>query len=88
MTIDFPGGTPADLIGYANEALGISLNAIIPDELSGVRLPPLRLRFVNFQNLNIALQASTSEAYAFESRDPDDGRSIWAFRAKKKSGPE
>ena len=39
--LDFPGGTPRQLVEAINKASGKPLNAIIPDESANIKLPPL-----------------------------------------------
>ena len=53
--LDFPGGTPGDLVAAIQAATGKPLNAIVPAGEAGVRLPPLKLRGVDAAQLFRAL---------------------------------
>jgi hypothetical protein len=41
--LDFPGGTPKELVAAIQKAMGRPLNAIIPEDLSGTKLPALKM---------------------------------------------
>jgi hypothetical protein len=57
--LDFPGGTPADLVAAIQKASGKPLNAIIPDEYAGKQLPAMRMKGVNAAKLFEALEISS-----------------------------
>jgi hypothetical protein len=42
--LDFPGGTPADLIGAIQKVTEQPLNVIVPPELADTKLPPFKVR--------------------------------------------
>jgi hypothetical protein len=88
--LDFPGGTPNELVAAIQKSMGRPLNAIVPDEHVSVKLPPLKMKGVNvaqlFQALELASQFNpsgfrTSESITFgfraEGKISDD--SIWYF---------
>src|SRR6266566_1562223 len=57
--MDFPGGTPRQLVEAIEKASGKSLNAIIPDEHADLKLPPLKMKSVTVPELFNALQSSS-----------------------------
>ena len=57
--LDFPGGTPADLIAAIDKASGQTLNVIIPAEYAQIPLPSLRLKNVNVPRLFKAFGEAT-----------------------------
>ena len=92
--IDFPGGTPADLVAAIEKASGQTLNVIIPAEYATVPLPSLRLKNVNVQRLFKAFGEATQRnvwagnvvrgsALNFVTKDERvSPSSIWNFRAE------
>jgi hypothetical protein len=59
FNLDFPGGTPAQLVKAIEKAMGKPLNAIIPDEDSDTQLPPLKMNDVNAPQLFRALELAS-----------------------------
>jgi len=60
--LDFPGGTPAELVAAIQTAQGHTLNAVIPADEAQTLLPPLKLKQVNVKQLFGALyQADTRQ---------------------------
>jgi hypothetical protein len=53
--LDFPGGTPRELVGAIQSAMGRPLNAIVPDEDAKVTLPPFKMAKVDVAQLFRAL---------------------------------
>jgi hypothetical protein len=49
--LEFPGGTPADLVKAIQQSNGKPLNAIIPPEDGDVKLPPLKMKGVTVAEL-------------------------------------
>ena len=45
--LDFPGGTPDQLVMAIQQALGRPLNAIVPAEFAKMHLPPYKMRSVD-----------------------------------------
>lgn len=64
--LDFPGGTPADLVAAIEAASGKPLNAVIPVEHAGVQLPPLKLRNVTARQIFQALTASSKKTIQYQ----------------------
>ena len=85
FNLDFPGGTPKELVAAIEKAMGKPLNAIIPDEDAPTQLPSLKLNNVNVAELFRALTISSPGT--FLSADPTTDDSIWAFRIAHPSGP-
>lgn len=62
FNLDFPGGTPAELVKAIESAAGKPLNVIIPTDYADTQLPPLKMNDVNVAQLFEALgRASTKE---------------------------
>ncbi|MBI2924658.1 MAG: hypothetical protein HYY24_03015 [Verrucomicrobia bacterium] len=82
--LDFPGGTPKELLKAIENALGQPVNAIVPDEYPDVKLPALKMQRVDLPQLFQALAAaSTAHSTYIElpGRGPGlVGRRIYGFR--------
>lgn len=65
FNLDFPGGTPRQLIGAIEKAMGKPVNAIIPTEHADVKLPPLKMANVDVRQLfqTLELTSQKTEAY-------------------------
>jgi hypothetical protein len=57
--LDFPGGTPEDLVAAIQKAMGKPLNAIVRDEFVRMRLPALKMKNVNVAGLFQALEQAS-----------------------------
>jgi hypothetical protein len=72
--LDFPGGTPKELIGAIQKASGRPLNAIVPEEFADTQLPALKMKNVSVQQLFQALTTAgqktqngmTTSTYSFQ----------------------
>jgi hypothetical protein len=62
--LDFPGGTPQQLVKAIEKAMGRPLNAIVPDEFADIKLPALKMNSVNANQLFQALEQSSHKAQA------------------------
>ena len=60
--LDFPGGTPGDLVQAIGKASGRPLNAIVPDECKGVTLPALKMKSIDVAQLFDALRGASTKA--------------------------
>lgn len=92
--INFPGGTPADLVAAIEKASGQQLNVIIPAEYAQLPLPSLRLKNINVSRLFKAFGEATQKNYwagnvvrssvlNFVTKDESvSPSSIWNFRAE------
>jgi hypothetical protein len=88
--LDFPGGTPRQLVAAIEKASGKSLNAIVSDDDAELHLPALKMRAVNvaelFQALSFASQKtiptpggySTTE-FGFRGLGNPSDNSVWYF---------
>jgi hypothetical protein len=92
--LDFPGGTPRQLVEEIEKASGKPLNAVIPDDDADVRLPPLKMRAVNVAELFEALFVSSQKtipvpggnfnsAYGFKTMGNPSKNSVWYFFSYK-----
>lgn len=54
--LDFSGGSPKDLVAAIQRATGKPLNAIIPNKVADVQLPPLKMTGVDVEQLFNALR--------------------------------
>lgn len=59
FNLDFPGGTPAELVTAIEKATGKPLNSIIPDEDANIQLPPLKMSDVDASQLFGALETAS-----------------------------
>jgi len=66
FNLDFPGGTPAELVKAIQKATGKPLNAIIPTEDANTELPPLRMNDVTAPQLFDALKAASIKTVAVQ----------------------
>jgi hypothetical protein len=58
FNLDFPGGTPGQLVAAIQKATGRPLNTIIPSEYAEWQLPPLKMNHVDVAQLFGALEAA------------------------------
>jgi hypothetical protein len=59
FSLDFPGGTPKDLVAAIQKATGKLLNVIIPNEAADTHLPSLKMNNVDVPQLFTALGAAS-----------------------------
>jgi hypothetical protein len=67
--LDFPGGTPGQLVQAITKASGHPLNAIIPKEDAEVMLPPMKLRHVDVAQLFEALSDASHRTVLIRSHN-------------------
>jgi hypothetical protein len=89
--LDFPGGTPEQLIAAIEHAMGHPLNAIVPDASKNEAIPPLKMKGVDASELFAALRRATTSSRKFGSQyqntsfsftcqeAPLTDNSIWVF---------
>ena len=58
--LDFPGGSPTELIAAIQKAMGRPLNAVIPAERANLKMPPLKMKGINVEELFQALVQTSS----------------------------
>jgi hypothetical protein len=63
--LDFPGGTPGELVKAIEKSAGKPLNAIIPVELAEEQLPALRMKSVIIRDLFQALERSSQKSVRY-----------------------
>jgi hypothetical protein len=99
FSLDFPGGTPKELVATIQKASGKPLNVIIPPDSADTPLPPLKMNAVNVNQLFRALEAASTKAepyspfpgsqrtsgYGFRTDGNITDDSIWYFHADKAS---
>lgn len=64
FNLDFPGGTPKELVAAIEKAMGKPLNAIIPTEDADLQMPPLKMNEVVVPQLFAALEAASRKTVA------------------------
>ena len=67
FNLDFPGGTPKELVAAIEKAMNKPLNVIISDKDADVRLPPLKLNNVNVSDLFNALQSASTKVESYSA---------------------
>ena len=65
FSLDFPGGTPQQLVTAIEKAMGKPLNVIIPAEHDDFKLPPLKMNKVNVYQLFQALELTSQKTEAY-----------------------
>lgn len=87
--LDFPGGTPLELVTSIEKATGRRLNVIIPTEHAGLTLPPLKMSHVTAPELFAALSRTSFQIgglpanLGFETNGRGKGdATIWYFAAR------
>ena len=96
--LDFPGGTPGELVAAIQKALGRPLNAIIQSQDAKVQLPALKMSGVDVAQLFRALTAGSNRqtfnraGYAelqlgFETVGQLSDDSIWFFFVRQPALP-
>jgi hypothetical protein len=67
FNLDFPGGTPKELVAAIEKAMGKPLNAIIPTEDADVQMPPLKMTDVVVPQLFTALEVASRKQVAIST---------------------
>lgn len=88
FNLDFPGGTPKELVAAIEKAIGKPLNVIIPpdEKTAKVKLPPIKVSQMDVSKLFDALEQRKSErgevmsnvGFFTQDKDPTDN-SLWKF---------
>ncbi len=68
FNLDFPGGTPAELVAAIEKAMGRPLNVIIPEDSAHVKLPALKMNNVTAPKLFEALRNSSFRSVPYLDR--------------------
>lgn len=93
FNLNFPGGTPAQLVKAIEKATGKRLNVIIPAEGGNAQLPALMMNHVNVVQMFQALRAVSPVQYVGRTAYPENSfntsakipsdDSIWYFTVHK-----
>lgn len=65
FSLDFPGGTPKQLVAAIEKAMSRPLNAIILPEHADVAIPPLKMNNVDVRQLFQALESTSRKTEAY-----------------------
>ena len=66
FNLDFPGGTPKELVAAIEKAMKRPLNAIVPDEFANTKLPAVKMNSVNVSQLFSALRLASLKSEGFQ----------------------
>ncbi len=98
FNLDFPGGTPKELVADIERAMGRPVNVIVPEDANAVRLPALKMNSIDVAQLfhALSLRGQSDDivlngqryalSYLFEAQPPYSDDSIWTFQMSKQ-GP-
>lgn len=78
--INFPGGTPKELVTTIQKATGKPLNVIIPPEFADTQLPALKMNDVNVGQLFHALDLASTKFENYSPFQPGQRTSAYGFR--------
>jgi hypothetical protein len=67
FNLDFPGGTPKQLVAAIEKATGRPLNVVIPEEHAGESIPPLRMTQVTVPHLFRAMELASQKTISYRS---------------------
>jgi len=73
FNLDFPGGTPKQLVAAIEKATGKPLNAIVSEEFASTKLPPLKMNGVDVSKLFKALEISSYKTAPYVTGTYTDG---------------
>jgi hypothetical protein len=87
--LDFPGGSPGELVAAIQKAMGHPLNAVVSAERADLKMPAIKLKGINVAELFRALEEASrvnqqsfpgpATSYGFRSQYPPTDNSIWYF---------
>jgi hypothetical protein len=66
FNLDFPGGTPKELVAAIEKAMKRPLNAIVPDEFAETKLPAVKMNSVDVSQLFSALRMASFKSQAYQ----------------------
>ncbi len=98
FNLDFPGGSPKDLVAAIQKATGKPLNVILDSHLGDIQLPPLKMTMVDVAQLFSALHEATMHvetlngqpamtSFTFQTKGEATDDSIWYGNLQKGFGP-
>ncbi len=85
FSLDFPGGTPQQLVTAIEKAMGKPLNVIIPAEHADFKLPPLKMNQVNVWQLFQALELTSQKTEAYVTGTYYSGSPSHSYQTAKTS---
>ena len=96
--LDFPGGSPRDLVSAIEKATGKPLNALVPKEDEALELPSIKLKAVTvpalFEALRMASQKNEirnnmqfTSSYSFQTQGHGED-AIWYFQYQRPPQPQ
>jgi hypothetical protein len=81
--LDFPGGSPNELVAAIQKATGHPLNAIVPIAYASLKLPPLKMKGVDVAQLFKALElASSSNRLILDGNSNIYNQATFGFRTE------
>jgi hypothetical protein len=87
FNLDFPGGTPKELVDAIQKAMERPLNAIIPDDLADTKLPAVKMNSVDVAELFSALRLASVklESYWLPGyNNYQTHQTVWGFKTEGK----
>jgi hypothetical protein len=78
--LDFPGGTPADLLKAIEASSGVHVNAVIPEETADTPIPPLKMKQVTVPRLFEAIQMASMKTIPYVSGRRDGNFSYQQYQ--------
>jgi hypothetical protein len=79
LDLDFPGGTPKELVAAIQKSMGKPLNVIIPDEFADTKIPALKMKNVDVPQLFQAIEAASSKQQ-YITPSPGSAQYVQTFR--------
>jgi len=79
--LDFPGGTPRDLVNAIQKAAHHPLNAVIPEELANTKLPAVKMSNITVPDLFRAMYLASQKQESYitgRTEGPFGGGPSWA----------
>jgi hypothetical protein len=77
--LDFPGGTPKELVKAIEKATGRPLNAVIPDEYAALKICAIKVKNVTVPQLFEALKQASKKVERYMIDRPDNN---WYFEER------
>jgi hypothetical protein len=80
--LDFPGGSPNELVAAIQKAMDRPLNAIVPTEYASLKLPPLKMKGVDVAQLFKALERASGSSRVILNGNTYVNQVLFGFRAE------
>jgi hypothetical protein len=75
--LDFPGGTPKELVKAVEKATGKPLSTVIPDDCADLKIPAVSVKNATVAQLFAALRLASKTAHRYVVTDPFSGNRNW-----------